>query len=295
MSTTTTTTETRNIPFHIESEVIPSGDTTAELNFYASPANGERPYYYIETPPAGKPKSNFGTEVVDVKIHDLRGNEEALSLDKEAFAFHKIPSALSYADYDDDEKIKAVYYPEIESIIKSQVSGAKEVVIFDHTVRRSNPGAPRGPAMRAHIDQTPWSAALRLKRHLSEERTEEVVAVGVRYQIVNVWRPINGAVVSNPLAFADSSTVEEKDLVPIAHIYPNYEGETAGVKYKEEQKWWYVSGQTSDEITLIKCFDSWKGEKGEYRRVPHTAFVHPGTSEGARGRESIEVRCLVVG
>ncbi|KAF8241861.1 putative 7alpha-cephem-methoxylase P8 chain related protein [Wilcoxina mikolae CBS 423.85] len=288
MSTTTATTQT-------QTEFVPTGDTTATLNFYLPPADGSRPHQYIDPSPAGQPVRNFGNAIIDVPIHDLRGNESTLSLDKEAFTLHKIPSALSHTDFSDPEKVKAIYYPEITSIIKSHVPGAKEVVIFDHTVRRSDPNAPRGPAMRAHIDQTPFSAGLRLKRHLSAEQAEEVVAKGTRYQIVNVWRPINGAVVSNPLAFADSSTVEEEDLVPIAHIYDNYEGETAGVKYREGQKWWYVSGQTSDEVTLIKCFDSWKGEEGEYRRVPHTAFVHPGTPEGARGRESIEVRCLVVG
>jgi hypothetical protein len=283
---TTTTTET---------EVIPSGDVVADLHFYAAPADGSRPFNYVNTPPKGQPQSNVGKETRAVKIHDLRSSETSTSLDKEAFSFHTFPSALSYPDFGDEEKIQAVYYPEIQEIVRKYVSGAKEVLIFDHTIRRNSPNAARGPVQQVHIDQTPKSGELRLRRHVSEERADEVLKKNIRYQIINVWRPINGTVVSHPLAFADSSTVPEDDLVGVAHIYSNYEGQTAGVKYGSGQKWCYVSGHKGDEVTLIKCFDSWEDKEGKKRRVPHTAFVHPDTPEVAKDRESIEVRCLIIG
>jgi len=288
MSTATTTT----MP---ETEWVPAGDVVANLNFYAPPADGSRPFNYIGTPPAGQPATNFGDDAHAVRIHDLRGREVAPSLDKEAFAFHPIPTALSYDDFGDDGKITSTYYDEIRALVRAHVADAREVLIFDHTVRRSGPLAARGPVQRVHIDQTPRSAAARLRRHFSRERADELVAAGTRFQIVNVWRPINGVVVSDPLAFADSSSVREDDLVGVAHIYPEYEGEIAAVAHNPQQQWWYVSGQTGDEVALIKCFDSRVGDAGARRRVPHSAFVHPGTPAGARGRESIEVRCLVVG
>jgi hypothetical protein len=55
-------------------------------------------------------------------------------------------------------------------------------------------------------------------------------------------------------------------------------------------RWFYKSGLTSDEVILIKCFDS--KLDGRARRVPHTAFEVPGTKDREK-RESIEVRCLV--
>lgn len=302
MSTTTTTTNTTttavigtiaaNVP---EPEFIPKGDAVADLHFFSPSADGEAPFNYIGTPPPNKPQNNFSIDTHPVKIHDLRGNESSLSLDKEAFALHSIPTALSYADYEDDAKIESTYYPEIIDIVKRYVSDTNEIIIFDHTVRRSTVGSLRTPVNRVHIDQTARSGGTRLVKHVSEERVAEVLAKGIRHQIINVWRPINGPVMSSPLAFADSSTVLEEDLIGVAHIYPNYRGETSGVKYNSGQKWWYVSGQTNDEVTLIKCFDSEIGENGERRRVPHSAFIHPGTPEGARGRESIEVRCFIVG
>lgn len=138
-----------------------------------------------------------------------------------------------------------------------------------------------------------------MRRHLTEERANEVLEKGIRTRIINVWRPINGPIEDHPLAFADSSTVEEKDVVPVRHIYPDREGETCAVHHNPEQKWWYWSRQKNDEVLLIKCSDTdtnvGGGAPGKKGRTPHTAFEHPGTPAGAKGRESIEVRCLVIG
>lgn len=112
-----------------------------------------------------------------------------------------------------------------------------------------------------------------------------------RYRIINVWRPLNGPVYSHPLAFADTSTVHDEDLVGVEHRYPNRTGETAAVKFDEDQKFYYWSGMENDERLFLLCFDS----DVEGRRVPHTAFVDHRTPDGAPGRESIEVRALVFG
>ncbi|KAI5856234.1 hypothetical protein BZA05DRAFT_462140 [Tricharina praecox] len=264
MSTTATITAT-------ETEWVPSGDVVANLNFYTPPADGSRPYNIIGSESITK---NYGSEPLPVTIHDLRGNESSLSLDKEAFSFHTIPTSLKYNDFADDQKIETVYYSEIKDIVRKHVSDVKEIFIFDHTVRRNTLNALRGPVQVTHIDQTTKSGDARLRHHFPD-RADELIRNGTRYQIINVWRPINGVVVSHPLAFADSSTVADDDLVAVAHKYPHYEGETAGVTHKEAQKWWYVSGQKDDEVTLIKCFDSHVGKDGSRRRVPHSAFEHP--------------------
>lgn len=106
---------------------------------------------------------------------------------------------------------------------------------------------------------------------------------------MNVWRPINGTVESFPLAFADSATVKDEDLVGIEHRYPDHVGETAGVRYGEGQRWWYWSGMGNEERLLLLCFDSEKGG-----RVPHSAFEDV-RGVGRKARESVEVRALVFG
>ncbi|RMZ73437.1 methyltransferase [Pyrenophora seminiperda CCB06] len=268
---------------------IPRGPVTASLSFYKAPEDGSAPHSYVEPPP-GVPQLNWGNDWENVKIEDLRGQEHKFTLDNNAFAtFQNIKSGLDKAGFDDDEAIKRVYYPEVEDLLLKNVQGAQRVFLFDHTIRR--PTGNRTPVQRVHIDQTPYSAAQRVKHHLPDEA--EKLLQG-RYRIINVWRPLNGPVMGNPLAVADSQTVQDGDLVPIEHRYPDRTGQTASVAYNPEQKWYYWSGMTNEDRLLLKCFDS-DEDFGKWGRVPHTAFTDPRTPEGAVGRESIEIRALVFG
>jgi hypothetical protein len=140
---------------------------------------------------------------------------------------------------------------------------------------------------RVHIDQSYDAAKSRVPHHLPEE-AEKLLTT--RYQIINVWRPIK-TILKDPLAVADANSVPDSDLVVVDLIYPNRRGETYTVRPNGDHKWYYVYGQTPEEVTLIKCFDS--KLDGRARRVPHTAFVNPETVDEA-SRESIEVRALVI-
>jgi len=261
------------------------------LKFYAPPSDGSKPFNYVEKAPQDQPQRNFGDADTPVQINDIRGQESSFTLDNNAFeTLTNVASAEK--DFTDDAHIKKVYYPEVERLILDNVPGASRVLLFDHTIRRADPSAPRAPVTRVHIDQTPGSAEARVRHHLPASEADTLLRG--RYRIVNVWRPLNGPVQSFPLAFADSATVVDEDLVPIEHRYPDRSGETAGVKHSERQTWYYWSGMTNEERLLLKCFDS-DEEVGRKGRVPHTAFVDPRTPEGAKGRESIEVRALIFG
>lgn len=194
-------------------------------------------------------------------------------------------------EFTDDAKIRGVYYPEVEKLLLESLPGANRVLLFDYTIRRSSPNAERAPVTRVHIDQTPSSAAARVRFHLPEEAEELLQG---RYRIINVWRPLNGPVMAHPLAVADSATVRDEDLIPVEHRYPDRTGETAAVRYNPGQNWYYWSGMKNEDRLFLKCFDS-DETVGPFGRVPHTAFVDPRTPEGAIGRESIEVRALVFG
>lgn len=272
---------------------IPTGPVTASLKFYSAPPDGSAPFNYVEAPPAGQPQRNFGDADHAVTIRDIRGRESDFTLDGNAFAALSHVPASAERDFADDAHIKKVYYPEVERLLLSHVAGAARVLLFDHTIRRAAPAAPRAPVTRVHIDQTPASAEARVRHHVPDPAEAEALLRG-RYRIINVWRPLNGPVQSFPLAFADSATVADRDLVGIEHRYPDRNGETAGVKFNERQEWYYWSGMDGGERLLLKCYDSDEvvGGRG---RVPHSAFVDPRTPEGARGRESIEVRALVFG
>jgi len=258
------------------------------LSFYEAPKDGSKPFNYVETPPEGEPQRNFGEELHTVEINDIRGRESEFNLDTDAFqAIAGIPSEEK--DFTDDEHIQKVYYPEVEKLLLEHVPGAKKVTLFDHTIRRSDPNASRGPVNRVHVDQTARSTEWRVKLHNPEEAEELLKG---RYRIINVWRPLNGPVQTFPLAYASADSVDDADLIGVEHRYPHRTGETASVRFNPNQKFYYWSGMQNDERLFLKCWDS-RTDVGQ--RVPHTAFTDPRSPPGAPGRESIEVRALVYG
>ncbi|RMZ83681.1 hypothetical protein DV738_g1035, partial [Chaetothyriales sp. CBS 135597] len=258
-------------------------NVTAELFYYNDPGDGSPPApAYV-----GKPDTFVRPRVSqNVLIHDISGDENKYTLDTQGFQYVKHESKEK--DFDDDDKIKAEYYPEVEQLLKDS-TGASRVFIFDHTIRRAVAdvrdvaGIRRGPARLVHIDQSYGASVQRVKYHLPDEADE---LLSKRFQIINVWRPIK-TIRRDPLALADARSVPETDLVAAKLIYPNREGETFAVKPNPSHQWYFKYGQRPDEPLFIKCYDS--VEDGRARRIPHTSFVDP-AHENDAPRESIE--CL---
>lgn len=110
--------------------VLTPHDVQTTLNYY-KPAD-EPPFNYVEDVPEGKPRTNIQEDPRTVVIHDVRGKEDTVSLDKTGFQFVKHESAEK--EFVDEEAIKTVYYKEVEELLKKE-TGAKRVFIFDHTIR----------------------------------------------------------------------------------------------------------------------------------------------------------------
>ncbi|KAI0407770.1 hypothetical protein F4802DRAFT_486880 [Xylaria palmicola] len=239
-------------------------------------------------------------------VHDIRGNESQYTLDTKGFQIVKHRSEEK--SFLDDKQIERNYYPETEALLK-KVTGASKVFIYNHTIHKSrgshgaphNPSKPlptrRRPLHRVHIDTSYVAAPKCVAHHLSKEAP---ALLRGRYQIINVWRPIN-TILKDPLGVAEAGSVPDSDLVPIKLIYsdrggespehkPDEAGDTFSVRASLGHKWCYLYGQTPGEVLLIKCFDS--KTDGRARRAPHTAFVNE-EHQDMPGRESIEVRALV--
>jgi len=174
-------------------------------------------------------------------------------------------------------------------------TGATKVYIFDHTIRRAAPEGStrpeaqlRGPVQRVHIDQSYKAGPDRVRHHFKDPAEHEKLLRG-RFQIINTWRPIK-TIHKDPLAVAEASSVPDSDLVPVSLVYPDRVGETFTVRPNASHVWYYLHGQTPEEVLFIKCFDSL--EDGRARRVPHTSFVDQ-EYVNSLSRESIEVRALV--
>jgi hypothetical protein len=241
------------------------------------------------------PRELFETERHAVPIRDVRPSAQMLSLDREGFLLLRHPSAVT--DYYDDDQIERVYHPEIAAFLR-RVTGADRVVVFD-TTRRSDGGAGasnrdglRRPASRVHVDYTERSGPQRVMDLLGETEAERLFTADVRIIQINVWRPIRGPVERSPLALADASTVRFEDLIATDQVFPDRVGEIYHLAYHPSQRWYYAPRMTSDEILLIKGWDSL--DDGRTRFTPHGAFELPDTPEHAPARESIEVRTLVI-
>jgi hypothetical protein len=85
---------------------------------------------------------------------------------------------------------------------------------------------------RVHVDQSYAASLSRVRHHLPDEADKLLQG---RVQIINVWRPIK-TVQRDPLAIAEASSVDDKDLVVVELIYPNRRGETYGVTYNPEHR-----------------------------------------------------------
>ena len=275
---------------------VPRGTVTAPLRFYSPPADNSAPFNYVEAPPPGEPQRNYSDITHPVAIQDVRGRESEFTLDRDAFQVISNVAPSKETEFAEDESIKKNYYPEIEQLLLDHIPGSNRIFLFDHTIRRTDPNAHRSPVQRVHIDQTAKSVEKRVRRYFPDEADKLLQG---RYRIVNVWRPLNKSPVESfPLAVASTSTLDNGDVVPIAHRYPDgYTGETAAIKYNPAQQWYYLSGMTGSERLLLECFDSESLKPGSKigGRVPHTAFEDPRTRPDAEGRESIEVRALVFG
>jgi hypothetical protein len=260
------------------------------LNYFKPSAEKPRTYTY-NPPPPGEPMSTVVSESCSVPIHDARPVLAQVSLDREGFDLIRFETAVT--DFDDEDAVKAVYYPEVERAMTA-ATGADRVFIFDHTIRRRIPGAtddrigPRQPVPRVHVDHTVTSGPQRVRELLPDEAEELLRG---RVQIINLWRPIRGPVRDLPLAVCDASTVRFDDLVAAAHIYRHRVGETYQVTYNPSHRWFYAPGMQTDEALLLKCFDS--RTDGVARFAPHSAFTDPTVPADAPPRESIEVRTLV--
>lgn len=109
---------------------------TASMYFLSREAlyEKEKPYYLDYYPPNNFPRSNAVLEKFDeLQIEDIRDELEDLSLSENGFFLAQIDSALTYDDFDDNDKIAKVYLKEVADTLIQKL-GASRVQIYDFIV-----------------------------------------------------------------------------------------------------------------------------------------------------------------
>src|SRR5436190_15283331 len=123
---------------------------------------------------------------------EIANGRAAAGLGLEKNGFVLVPHATAMKDFFDAGELESVYYREVEELVK-KVSGARRVVVFDHTLRSGDEAERearliREPVLSAHNDYTEWSGPQRVREVLPQE------AEGLlknRFAIIQAWRAIN--------------------------------------------------------------------------------------------------------
>jgi hypothetical protein len=251
--------------------------------------NGTEVFTYTGGPGSLDVRTGGAQDPQKVAMHNGRPHIGEFNLEVHGFRFVQHDTRVQ--NFLDEAEVKRVYYPEMEALIKAQ-SGAKRVVVFDHTLRTADDAFReqqkiREVVRRAHNDYTEWSGPQRVRDILPDEAEE---LLKHRFAIIQVWRPIRYPVETHPLAIADARSVSFDDFIISERRYPNRIGQTYAIAYNPKHKWFWFPRQARNEALVFKVYDSAKD--GRARWTAHTAFDDPTTPPNARPRESIEIRTL---
>lgn len=260
-----------------------SGSVTSQLN-YIKPETSVAPEVFYSGGSAPQ-KYNEAYAFMSATIEDARQSTEKFDLHTQGFQLVRAPTANK--NFDDDEVIEHFYYDEVITIVK-QITGVKDVFVFDHTVRIGKKDSRRKPAHHVHNDYTEETAHSRAEEKIGASQFASLK--GRRMIQINVWRPLVDVVRRSPLAFCDATSIKAKDLLSARIHFPDTDhiGQIYALRKAAGQQWSYFSEMTHDEVVLIKGYDS--VTEGVARFTPHSAFEYPDQDAAIGPRSSIETR-----
>jgi hypothetical protein len=94
-------------------------DVSTTFYYYKDSADGSPPAPNYVNNPTSYAREPLPQQLI---VHDVRGSEGQYTLDTTGFQFYKHKSVEK--DFLDDDHIKAVYYPEVEELLKKAYDSA---------------------------------------------------------------------------------------------------------------------------------------------------------------------------
>lgn len=254
---------------------------TAQVNYHVT--SDETQAFHIDA--GGEKGKLVSPELVatSIAVQDVRTAELNLNFMSDSVAYFERPSQVK--TFDDQRKWQATYDRELVDLLTEKI-GAREVIVFDHTVRIDDPHSGRKPARNVHSDYSPEGAQKRLRDLLGEENAKEWEKG--HYAFINVWRPVQNPINSAPLGFVRPRSVQSRDWITLQLIYPDRTGQIMGLVANENHEWVYRSKMTPDEIAVFNIYDN----QG-LASIAHSALDMTEDSTIQTPRMSIESRTLV--
>ena len=224
----------------------------------------------------------------EMTVRDGRPLRETFDLDTHGFVF--VDHVTRVRDFTDESERARVYDPEVQALVKKH-SGASDVVVFDHTIRVSDEEGQKAVGARptvkgVHNDYTEASAPRRLREIVGDAEAER--RSRKRWAIVQVWRPIRGPVLIDPLGICDGRSIPQHGFIRVERRYRDRTGEVYHIAHNPLHAWYWFPQMNRNEALVFKVFDS--DESKPSRFTAHSAFDDPGTAADAPPRESIETR-----
>lgn len=217
-----------------------------------------------------------------ITLNDLR-IAGSTTYARDGVAFETYPSAIT--DFSDMQDWRQQYDRELAALLTDRLT-AREVIVFDHTLRVDDPDANRKPARNVHSDYSPEGAEKRLVDLLGPQRAADWQ--GGHYAFINIWRPVENPINSAPLGFVRPVSVPHEDWIKIDLIYPDRRGNIMGLVANKHHEWIYQSCMNPNEIVYFNIYDN-QGLPS----VAHSAIdlvENPGITSV---RKSLESRTLV--
>jgi hypothetical protein len=263
-----------------------TGTIRAKFNYIVD--TGVPPVRYIDWPEMEHNAIPPQYRQYEMTVINGRPLAQQFEFDSHGFVF--VEHRTQVANFGDEAERKRVYDLEVEALIRKH-SGASKVVVFDHTIRISDETmqekANARPTVKSvHNDYTEASAPRRLREIVGDEEAERRFAK--RWAIVQVWRPIRGTVVIDPLGICDGRSIPRQGFIRVERRYKYRTGEVYHIAHNPAHVWYYFPRMERHEALVFKVFDSDVSKASRF--TAHSAFDDPATPPNAPPRESIETR-----
>ncbi len=247
------------------------------------------------------PGAGAEVPVYDGRVAGLPGWEEC--------GFELVTHRSAVKDWDDDEEIARVHYPEIVELVRD-LTGCDHALLASH-IKRSPDDAKRhsdlSPIPLVHSDFADSYGDLLRELYRSGDRAEaaeregispDVVAGARRLMILQFWRNLGPQKMDLPLAFCDARTVSRDEIQPFE--VKNYAGsgfdfEALAIVPPEDPSahhWYAFPEMKIDEVVAFRTYDSERVGTDAPYWTPHSAFRDPEVELGKPSRSSIELRPL---
>lgn len=246
-------------------------------------------------------------EIRDGRTADLPGWREC--------GFELVPHASAVTDWDDDDDVATIHYPEVEALARD-LTGADHALVSSHIRRNPHDATHRhadlAPIRVVHSDfaaghddlirssytnRLPGPTATLDRLGLDAA----VVTDAPRIVVLQFWRNLGPAKMDFPLGFCDVRSVTP-DQGHAVHV-EDYAGSGANFDAlavarpgpgDPDHEWYAFGSMRPDETVAFRTYDSDVVAAGGVYFTPHCAFHDPEVEVGRPARSSIELRATCV-